>query len=81
MSFGSPNSGAIWDLYVRKIPRRFSRWSLMEIFVNTEPAGSCHLRSITVGNRMNSYSNEELVDMLIVYVAADCNVHATRLLY
>ncbi|GFV30318.1 hypothetical protein TNCV_97931 [Trichonephila clavipes] len=30
---------------------------------------------------MNSYSNEELVDVLIEYGAAVCNGHVTRLLY
>ncbi|GFV69621.1 hypothetical protein TNCV_4507361 [Trichonephila clavipes] len=28
--------------------------------------------------RMSSYSNEELIDMLIVYGFADCNQHAAR---
>ena len=30
---------------------------------------------------MNSYSNDELVDMLLVYGTADCNGHAARQLY
>ena len=30
---------------------------------------------------MNTYSNDELVDMLLVYGAADCNGHAARRLY
>ena len=30
---------------------------------------------------MNAYSNDELVDMLLVYGAADCNGHAAWRLY
>ncbi|GFW47274.1 hypothetical protein TNCV_57271 [Trichonephila clavipes] len=42
-----------------------------------DPAGSRHLGSISRSSRMNSYSYKELVDMLIVCGAADCNEHAT----
>ncbi|GFW84554.1 hypothetical protein TNCV_457351 [Trichonephila clavipes] len=37
--------------------------------------------SISRSSRLNSYSNEELADMLIVCKAADCNRHANRQLY
>ncbi|GFU16021.1 hypothetical protein TNCV_1299861 [Trichonephila clavipes] len=43
----------------------------MEGFVNTISAGSRHLRYVSRVSRMNSYSNEELVDMLIMYGDAD----------
>ncbi|GFX03570.1 hypothetical protein TNCV_4751551 [Trichonephila clavipes] len=53
----------------------------MEGFVNTDPAGSRHLRSLFRGNRMNSYSNKELVGILIKHGAMDCNRRFARRLY
>ncbi|GFW05769.1 hypothetical protein TNCV_4627781 [Trichonephila clavipes] len=45
----------------------------MEDFVKKHPIGSRHLRFVSRGRRMNSYSNEELVDVLIMFGAAYCN--------
>ncbi|GFW20568.1 hypothetical protein TNCV_1047931 [Trichonephila clavipes] len=50
-------------------------------FGETNLAGSRHLRSVSQGGRINLHSNEELVDVLITYEAANCNVHAARQLY
>ncbi|GFT70084.1 hypothetical protein TNCV_4690241 [Trichonephila clavipes] len=38
----------------------------MEGFVKKDSDGSSNLRSISRGSRTNSYSNEELVDLMIV---------------
>ncbi|GFX61289.1 hypothetical protein TNCV_1171281 [Trichonephila clavipes] len=47
-------SDVLEDFYLNgKLPRT-------ESFVNINPAGSRHLRSVSYGSRMNSYSNEEL---------------------
>ncbi|GFU87241.1 DUF4817 domain-containing protein [Trichonephila clavipes] len=49
--------------------------------MNTNLAGSRHWRIVFRGSRMNSYSNEEVVDMLKVHRDADCNGQATRHFY
>ncbi|GFV76396.1 hypothetical protein TNCV_4546201 [Trichonephila clavipes] len=53
----------------------------MEGFANTDPAGSRLLRSVSRDIRMKSYSNEELVYMLIVNKDVDFNGHTARWLY
>ncbi|GFU19565.1 hypothetical protein TNCV_21391 [Trichonephila clavipes] len=56
-------------------------WNCKEGFANTDTAGSHHLRSVSLGSRMKPYSNEEQVDMLIVYAAAESDGHTTQWLY
>ncbi|GFU72000.1 hypothetical protein TNCV_2999831 [Trichonephila clavipes] len=43
----------------------------MEGFVRTNSTGSRHLRTVSRDSRVNSYSNKELVDVLIMYGHAD----------
>ncbi|GFV41672.1 hypothetical protein TNCV_3628231 [Trichonephila clavipes] len=59
----------------------FGRWRLTEGFVNINSAERRYFQSVSRGSWSNSYSNEELFDMLIVYVDADCNGHAAQWLY
>ncbi|GFT21223.1 hypothetical protein TNCV_2582841 [Trichonephila clavipes] len=42
-----------------------SRWRCKEIFMNSDLAGSRHLRSVSQDSRKNSHSNEKLADMVI----------------
>ncbi|GFT40638.1 hypothetical protein TNCV_3008111 [Trichonephila clavipes] len=51
-----------------------------KVFVITDSIGR-RLRSVSGGRRMNSYSNEEMVDVLNVCGAEDCNGNAAKLLY
>ncbi|GFX59505.1 hypothetical protein TNCV_3373821 [Trichonephila clavipes] len=54
-----------------------SRGYTMKGLANINHVGSRHLSFVLLGSRMDSYSNEEFVDMLVVYGAVDCNGHAT----
>ncbi|GFU50346.1 hypothetical protein TNCV_301741 [Trichonephila clavipes] len=52
-----------------------------EGFENTNPDGSRRLQFVSRDSRMDSYSNEELVDMLIEFGTVDCNGHSIQWLY
>ncbi|GFV71579.1 hypothetical protein TNCV_1397761 [Trichonephila clavipes] len=64
-----------------KIPPSSLAVDSTEGFVNFDLAGSCRLGSDSRSGRTNSYSNEDLVDMQIVYGTADYNGHNTWWLY
>ncbi|GFV84679.1 hypothetical protein TNCV_4296611 [Trichonephila clavipes] len=49
--------------------------------VERNAVGRLRLRTVSRSSKKNSYSKEELGDMLIVYGAADCYGHTTRRLY
>ncbi|GFX84861.1 hypothetical protein TNCV_4996931 [Trichonephila clavipes] len=59
----------VWNSFRsrRLLEQSCSRCRSAESFINTSSAGSHHLRSVYRGNGMNSYSTEELKDVLIVY--------------
>ncbi|GFW27186.1 hypothetical protein TNCV_94121 [Trichonephila clavipes] len=50
----------------------------MEGFENSDPTGSRLLLSVFQCSRMNSYSNEELAYMLIVYGVVNCKGNTAR---
>ncbi|GFU25951.1 hypothetical protein TNCV_5104501 [Trichonephila clavipes] len=60
-SSGRSNSGATWNSL-----RSGRFFQATKGFMITDPAGSCHLLSVSRSSWMNSFSNGELFNILIV---------------